>query len=67
MSLSLAQLVIILLIVLVLFGAGRVANIMGELGKGLKLFRNHLRDDDQKFNSKGDQVTQKDVEDVNPK
>lgn len=67
MSLSLAQLVVILLIVLVLFGAGRLANIMGELGKGLKLFRNHLKDDDQGFNSKENQENQSDVKNVNHK
>lgn len=38
--------IIILIIVLVLFGAGRVSNIMGELGKGIKSFKSGLADED---------------------
>ncbi|TVR21561.1 MAG: Sec-independent protein translocase TatA [Anaerolineaceae bacterium] len=40
------ELVIILVIVLVLFGGGRVANLMGELGSGLANFRKGLREGD---------------------
>ncbi len=39
--------IIILIIVLVLFGAGRVSNLMGELGKGMKSFKQGLNDDDE--------------------
>ena len=38
--------IIILIIVLVLFGAGRVSNIMGELGKGIKSFKAGMADED---------------------
>lgn len=38
--------IIILIIVLVLFGAGRVSNIMGELGKGIKSFKSGMADED---------------------
>ena len=42
--------IIILIIILVLFGAGRVSNIMGELGKGIKSFKEGMADeDDDKF------------------
>jgi sec-independent protein translocase protein TatA len=42
--------IIILIIVLVLFGAGRVSNIMGELGKGIKSFKEGMADDeDEKY------------------
>ena len=34
------------LIVLVLFGRGRVADIMGEFGKGLKSFKHGMKDDE---------------------
>ena len=40
--------IIILIIILVLFGAGRVSNLMGELGKGMKSFKQGLNDDDDK-------------------
>jgi sec-independent protein translocase protein TatA len=39
--------IIILIIVLLLFGAGRVSNIMGELGKGLKSFKEGMADDEE--------------------
>ena len=48
MGLSLGHLVIILLIVLVLFGAGRLPQIMGDLGKGLRSFKDSLKDDEIK-------------------
>ena len=38
--------IIILIIILVLFGAGRVSNIMGELGKGIKSFKEGMADED---------------------
>lgn len=50
MGMSLPQLIIILLIVLVLFGRGRIASIMGEMGKGIK----NLRDEIDKKNKKDD-------------
>jgi sec-independent protein translocase protein TatA len=37
--------VIILLIVLLLFGPGRIGQIAGELGKGIKAFRDGLSGD----------------------
>lgn len=38
--------VIVLIVVLVLFGRGRVADIMGEFGKGIKSFKTGLHDED---------------------
>lgn len=38
-GLSIGHWVIVLVIVLVLFGRGRVADVMGEFGKGLKSFK----------------------------
>ncbi len=38
--------VIVLIVVLVLFGRGRVADIMGEFGKGIKSFKTGLNDED---------------------
>ncbi|HQV69750.1 MAG TPA: twin-arginine translocase TatA/TatE family subunit [Thermoflexales bacterium] len=35
---------IILLIVVLLFGVGRIGKIGGELGKGIKEFRNAVKD-----------------------
>jgi sec-independent protein translocase protein TatA len=45
-GLGISHWIIILIIVLVLFGAGRVSNIMGELGKGIKSFKSGMADED---------------------
>jgi sec-independent protein translocase protein TatA len=36
------ELLIVLVIVLLIFGPGRIAKTMGELGKGVSSFRNSL-------------------------
>lgn len=36
------ELIIILVIILLLFGVGRIGKIAGELGKGIREFRNGL-------------------------
>ena len=48
MGISLVQLLVILLIILLLFGAGKLPQVMSELGKGLKAFKSTLKDDDKK-------------------
>ncbi|HEY8591706.1 MAG TPA: twin-arginine translocase TatA/TatE family subunit [Sphingomicrobium sp.] len=39
--------IIILVIVLLLFGAGRISGVMGELGKGLKSFKEGMGDEEE--------------------
>ncbi len=39
------ELIILLVIVLLLFGPGRIGKIAGELGKGIKSFRDGLSGD----------------------
>jgi len=41
------ELLIVLVIVLLIFGVGRIANIGSELGKGINAFRKGLKGDDQ--------------------
>jgi sec-independent protein translocase protein TatA len=45
MSIGFWQLVVILVIILLLFGAGRVPQIASDLAKGLKVFKANLKDD----------------------
>ena len=47
-SFSIWHWLIVLLIILVLFGRGRVADIMGEFGKGLKSFKQGMNEDEAK-------------------
>ena len=44
-ELSLPKLVLIALVVLVLFGRGKVADLMGEFGKGVKSFKQGMADE----------------------
>jgi sec-independent protein translocase protein TatA len=48
MGLSIWHILIVLLIVLVLFGAGKIPQIMGDLGKGIKSFKAGLDDSSKK-------------------
>jgi sec-independent protein translocase protein TatA len=47
MGFSTSHLIIILLIVLVLFGAGKIPKIMGDLAKGVKAFKDGMKDEDK--------------------
>jgi sec-independent protein translocase protein TatA len=40
------QIVIILLVVLVLFGRGRISETMGDFGKGIKSFKKGMTDEE---------------------
>lgn len=41
------ELIIILVIVLVLFGVGRISKVAGEMGKGIRAFKEGLDDSDE--------------------
>jgi sec-independent protein translocase protein TatA len=47
MNLGPTELIIILAIVLLLFGVGRLSRIGGELGRGIREFRTGLKGDDE--------------------
>jgi len=42
------QILIIALVILVLFGRGRISEMMGDFGKGVKSFRQGLSEEDHK-------------------
>ena len=48
MGLSFSHLLLVLLIVLIVFGRGRIAGVMGEIGKGVRSLREGLKGDDEK-------------------
>ena len=45
MGMSFSHLIVILLIVFVVFGAGKLPQVMADLGKGLKAFKDALKKD----------------------
>ncbi len=44
-SLSMTHWLIVLAVVMVLFGAGRLPRVMGDFAKGIKAFRAGMRDE----------------------
>jgi sec-independent protein translocase protein TatA len=45
--LSFWHLLVVLLVVLIIFGPGRLSRVMGELGKGVRSLREGLKGDDE--------------------
>jgi sec-independent protein translocase protein TatA len=58
MSIGIWQVVLILLIVLILFGAGKLPKVMGDVAKGVKNFKSGLKDEDE---TDGDKVLASDA------
>ncbi len=48
MSLGPMQLLIIALVILVLFGRGKISEMMGDFGKGIKSFKQGMNDPDER-------------------
>jgi sec-independent protein translocase protein TatA len=40
---------LILVIVLIFFGVGKLPNVLGQLGSGVKAFKDGMKDDDEKM------------------
>ncbi len=51
-SFSIWHWLIVLVIVLVLFGRGRVSEIMGDFGKGIKSFKEGMNEEEKKASEK---------------
>ena len=47
MSIGVWQVVIILVIVLIIFGAGKLPHVMGDVAKGIKNFKAGMADEDE--------------------
>ena len=45
-SFSLMHWVIVLLVIMLLFGGGRISGLMGDVAKGIKSFKKGMADDD---------------------
>ncbi len=47
MGMSIWHLLVVVLVVLLLFGAGKIPQTMENLGKGIKSFKKGLKDEDE--------------------
>jgi sec-independent protein translocase protein TatA len=54
------QILIIAIVVLVLFGRGKISNLMGEVGKGITAFKKGVKDGSEEI-AKEEDVAVKDV------
>lgn len=52
------ELIILLVIVLLIFGPGRIARIAGELGKGIRSFKEGVNSEDESDESEQDDETE---------
>jgi sec-independent protein translocase protein TatA len=55
-SFSLSHWLVVLVVVLILFGAGRIPSAMGDLARGVRAFRTGMRDDNAAGPEAGKQV-----------
>ena len=55
-SLGSTELIIILVIVILLFGVGRIGKIAGELGGGIRAFKDGLKSDDDERCRRREQI-----------
>lgn len=53
--LSISHLIVVLLIILVLFGAGKLPSVMGDIGKGIRNFRQNIKDEKDEAKKISDQ------------
>lgn len=51
MSIGVWQVVIVLVIILIIFGAGKLPHVMGDVAKGIKNFKSGLSEDDKQDTS----------------
>lgn len=52
MSIGVWQVILILAIVLIIFGAGKLPRVMGDLAKGVKNFKSGMKDEDETVSAK---------------
>jgi len=60
MSIGIWQIVLILAIVLILFGAGKLPRVMGDVAKGIKNFKSGMKDEEAEADTKEDKEIEKD-------
>lgn len=62
MSIGVWQVILILLIVLIIFGAGKLPKVMGDVAKGVKNFKRGMREEEDEEKSVEDKGRQIDIE-----
>ena len=61
MGISFWQIIIVVALLVILFGRGKISELMGDVAKGVKSFKKGMSDDDDKTSSdNSDDSSQKD-------
>ena len=58
MSIGFWQIAIVVILVVLLFGRGKISSLMGDVAKGIKSFKKGMSDTDQPSSSTDDQSTE---------
>jgi sec-independent protein translocase protein TatA len=61
MGLGIAELVLVLAIILLIFGAGKLPKVMGEIGRGIKNLKNGLKEENKEQKNLEDSKKDKDI------
>tara|TARA_B100000963_G_C22545940_1_gene634421 strand:- start:517 stop:744 length:228 start_codon:yes stop_codon:yes gene_type:complete len=57
MGISIWQIVLVLVIIVILFGAGKIPRVMGDIAKGIKSFKAGMREEEQEeINNEGETI-----------
>ena len=59
MGLSLTHVILLLIVVLVIFGVGKLPQVMGDLGKGIRNFKAGLNDENKPSDKTDDKTPPK--------
>ena len=55
-SIGLPQILLVLVLVLILFGAGKLPRVMGDVAKGIKNFRSGMKDEGETAEASDKQI-----------
>ncbi|WP_273723324.1 twin-arginine translocase TatA/TatE family subunit [Bartonella sp. AU18XJBT] len=58
------HLIIILLLIFVLFGRGKISELMGDVAKGIKAFKKNMKEEDDSIKDKVEMATTSQIIDV---
>ncbi len=61
------QILLVVLLLILLFGRGRISSLMGEVAKGIRSFRSGLKDEKQQLHEQNEDVIDVQEPDENPK
>ncbi|MER5172155.1 twin-arginine translocase TatA/TatE family subunit [Thioclava sp. GXIMD2076] len=65
-NIGLPGLLLIAVVVLVLFGRGKISSLMGEVGKGITAFKKGVKDSSNEIEDASNEPSKTDARDVTP-